>query len=194
MGGSIKNVGMGICGRGGKRSQHCDVRPEIVEETCVACGTCAQWCPAGAIAVDDVAVIDSDRCIGCGECYAVCRHRAIEFTWSESSANLQEKMAEHCFGALKGKEGESVFFNFMTAVTENCNCIGHTEEPLVPPVGVAASTDVVAVDQASADIIERAYGEDLFAKIYPSWDYTVQLAHAERIGLGSRRYNLVEVS
>ena len=184
--GSIKNVGMGLAGRGGKRSQHCQMRPKVNKKKCVACGVCARWCPADAI--------DPDKCIGCGECYAVCRYGAISFRWSETSANLQEKLVEHCVGALEGKRDRSVFFNFMTAVTENCNCIGRTEEPLAPPIGIAASTDIVAVDKASADIIRRECGEDLFRKIYPSWDYTVQLSYGEQTGLGSQEYTLVEVS
>ena len=106
---------------------------------------------------------------------------------------LQEKMAEHCFGALKAKRGRSVFFNFLTAVTKNCNCMGHTEKPAVPPVGIIAGTDIVAVDQASVDLVSKAAGKDLFKKLWPDWDYTAQLSYAESIGLGSREYSLVEV-
>jgi len=192
--GSIKNVGMGLAGRGGKRSQHCDLRPRVSKKKCTACGTCAQWCPTDAITVEDVAVIDSAVCIGCGECYAVCPYGAISFTWSETSANLQEKMAEHCLGALSGKRGRNLFFNFMTAVTKNCNCMGSSGEILIDPVGILASDDIVAVDQATIDVIAEAAGRDLFREMWPDWDYTVQLSYAESIGLGSRSYELTQVS
>ena len=192
--GSIKNVGMGLAGRGGKRSQHCDMSPEVVSADCVACGTCVEWCPTGAISVEETARIDHAKCIGCGECYAVCRYKAIAFSWSETSGNLQEKMAEHCYGVLLGKRGTSLYFNFLTRITKNCNCIGHGEEALVGPIGILASTDIVAVDEASVDVVKRAVGEDLFSRMWPDWDYTVQLAYAESISLGSRDYELVEVA
>jgi len=191
--GAIKNVGMGLAGRGGKRSQHCDLNPDVVTKKCVACETCVQWCPVGAIEVGDVAKIDPEKCIGCGECYAVCRHGAIKFAWTETSVNMQEKLAEHVSAVLKGKEARTMFFNFLTAVTRNCNCMGHTEVPEVAPIGVLASTDIVAVDQASADVVNQRAGVDLFKKLYPEWDYTIQLAYSEKIGLGSRKYALEEV-
>ncbi len=192
--GAIKNVGMGLAGRGGKRSQHCDLRPDVSRGKCTACGTCVQWCPTGAISVSDIAVIDEAVCIGCGECYAVCPFGAISFSWSETSANLQEKMAEHCYGALMGKRGQHYFFNFMTALTQNCNCIGRAEKAMAEPIGILASRDIVAVDQATADMACTAAGEDLFRKMWPDWDYTVQLSYAESIGLGSRSYEMREIS
>jgi hypothetical protein len=193
LGGAIKNVGMGMAGRGGKRSQHCDMRPEVIASKCTACGACAQWCPADAIAVDKTAKIDARKCIGCGECYAVCRFGAVKFNWSESSPGLQEKMVEHCVGALKGKESRAMFFNFLTNVTLNCNCMGRTEKPEVPAVGVLAARDIVAIDQASVDVLAGAAGEDVFKKMWPSWDYSIQLQYAEKVGLGTRSYDLVRV-
>jgi len=194
LGGAIKNVGMGLCGRGGKRSQHCDLKPEIIAKKCVACGSCVEWCPSGAITVGKTACIDGEKCIGCGECYAICRYGAVKFTWSETSQNMQEKLAEHCFGVLKGKGSRSMFFNFLTSVTKNCNCMGRTESLEVPALGVLASQDIVAIDQASADVCSKAAGKDLFKALYPSWDYTVQLDYAARIGLGTRSYALVEIA
>jgi uncharacterized Fe-S center protein len=194
LGGAIKNIGMGVAGRGGKRSQHCDLKPRVIKKKCTSCGTCARWCPADAITVDGHAVIDEAKCIGCGECYAVCRYGAIDFSWSETSSNIQEKMAEHCHGALKGKKGESIFFNFLTAVTKNCNCMGKTEKPVVPPIGIIAGTDIVAVDQASIDLVDRAAGDGFFASLWPDWDCTLQIVYGESIGLGSREYELTEVS
>ncbi len=192
--GAIKNVGMGLAGRGGKRSQHCDLSPEISPKKCVACGTCAQWCPTSAITVKKIAEIDKAKCIGCGECYAVCRYGAVNFSWSETSANMQEKLVEHCCGALKGKSNRCVFFNFITHVTKNCNCIGRGEQDEIPPLGIVAGTDMVAVDQACVDLCNKAAGEDLFARLYPSWDHSIQLSYAEEVGIGSRAYKLIGIS
>lgn len=191
--GSIKNIGMGLAGRGGKRSQHCDLRPTIDAAKCAACGACVPWCPAEAITVQDTAIINDSKCIGCGECHAMCPNEAVHFEWNESSANMQEKLAEHCVGVLKGKKGKAAFFNFLTAVTKDCNCMGITQKPEIAPIGILASTDLVAIDQAAADMVNAAAHGNLFERMWPEFKYSVQLEYAERIGLGSRAYEIVEV-
>ena len=51
--------------------------PRFVNDTCIACGSCADQCPVSAITVEDAAVIDEDTCIDCGACEAVCPVSAI---------------------------------------------------------------------------------------------------------------------
>ena len=58
-------------------------------------------------------------------------------------------------------------------------------------VGITAGDDPVAVDQASYDLINKAYGKNFFKKIFPEIDPEVQLKYAEKIGLGTRDYELV---
>jgi uncharacterized Fe-S center protein len=179
----------------------------VVEpEGCDGCGECALACPADAIDVGAVAVINDTLCIGCGHCIAACPPGTIKVQWNETTANLQEKMCEHVAGAVKGKEGRCVYVTFIRDVSPACDCYGHTDAPIVPDLGILASTDPVAIDQAAADLVNGARGfegtalasghepgGDKFRGVYPEVDWTVQLECAERLGLGRRDYDLVEV-
>jgi hypothetical protein len=63
---------------------------------------------------------------------------------------------------------------------------------LLADIGVMASDDPVALDQASADIVIKHYGSDFFRFIFPNIDWEVQLNYAEKIGLGTREYKIIE--
>ena len=190
---SIKNVGMGLSSRAGKLDQHHGDVPIGSAKKCTACGTCEKMCPADAITVGKIAVIEVEKCIGCGECMAVCPSDAIGFHWRETSTRMNEKMAEHALAVKRTHEGRMCFFNFMTHLTKECDCFGTRQKPACPDVGIVASDDIVAVDQAAVDLIRQGLGRDLFLELWPGKDYASQLAHGEAIGLGSRKYNLVEV-
>lgn len=192
MGASIKNVAMGFAGRAGKLQQHHSAEPIFSKGKCTACGRCAKHCPAGAIDVKEFAILDVKRCIGCGECYAFCPHGAVSFQWSATSEDIQKKMAEYCLAFHEEKEGRVVYFNFLTRLTKNCDCMGKNEKGL-PDVGVLASYDIVAADAAALEILNRAQGRDIFREFWPETDPRVQLEHAERIGLGVSRYRLTTV-
>ncbi len=193
LGGAIKNVAMGLASRAGKLRQHSDGRPKFDEAECTACGTCATWCPEDAITVEEKARIDYERCIGCGECVAVCPVGAMGFSWNASPESFNEKMAEYAYGILKGKEGHVGFMTFLHRVTKDCNCMGTRDEIVAPDLGILASRDVVAIDQAAVDLINTAHGGDLFDELWGGKHYVAQLRHGEEIGLGERQYELVTV-
>jgi hypothetical protein len=205
-GGTLKNIGMGCASRDGKLIQHSDCAPVVDPAGCTACGECVYVCPSDAIDIGAVAVIDPEACIGCGHCIAVCPTGTIKIQWNESSPRMQEKMAEHALGALKGKESRSVFLNFIMNVTPACDCYGHSDAPVVGDVGILASTDPVAIDAASAALVNSQTGipgtalksgaepgGDKFRGVYPDIDWQIQLAHAEALGMGRRGYELVAV-
>ena len=194
IGGSIKNIAMGLSSRAGKLSQHSDMVPDVKEDKCVACGTCAEWCPVDAITVDEIADIDEKKCIGCGECLAVCPNDAVTFSWSETNERLQEKMAEHALGVVTRKRGRIGFINYIYDVTKGCDCFGTPQDPALKSLAVLASTDCLAVDKATVDVINEHTHGDFFRKLYPDIPYDVQFTHGESIGLGSTQYDLVEVT
>jgi len=190
MGAGIKNVAMGFSGRAGKLQQHNAAEPVFTRSKCKACGRCASHCPAAAIAIKDYAVLDASKCIGCGECYAFCPYGAVGFEWSSTSADLQKKMAESCLAFHEEKKGRVVYFNFITQVTKNCDCMGRAESGL-PDIGVVASFDPVAADAAASDLLNEKQGHDVFKKLWPQINPRIQIEHGEKIGLGTSRYRLV---
>ena len=218
-GGAIKNLGMGCATREGKLVQHSTLGPSINVEQCKGCGLCLDYCPQNAITLKGgkgdagaggrkgrKATIEGHRCIGCGECIVVCPQGAIEIQWNEEQDRFQKKMVEHAAGALAGKAGKCVFINFLMQISPACDCYPSNDAPIVRDLGILASVDPVAIDAASVDMVnnEEALpgtvikkgagpGEDKFGLVYPSIDWNIQLDHAERMGMGERKYKIVKI-
>ena len=190
-GGAIKNLGMGCASRAGKMEQHSTSKPRTIKENCVKCHLCAKNCPMDAITIEEYAIIDYDKCIGCGQCVAMCNFGAIVPVWNESADQLCKKMAEYTLAVLKDKK--SFHISFINNVSPNCDCWSSNDIPVSPDIGIAVSTDPVALDQACIDLVIKEVGHDPFTEVHPRTDWAEQLAHAEKIGLGKRKYELVKV-
>jgi len=194
LGAAIKNLGMGLASRQGKMRQHSDVKPLVIEKKCTKCGRCVKWCPKDAIAMTNTgAQIDSVRCIGCGECLAVCKFSAIKHSWEVDTDVMQQNMAEHALGAVKDKVGKVFYFNVLVNMTKECDCMGEAQHKCMSDIGIMASSDPVALDQATLDITAKATGKNLAELSHETVNYKAQLIHAEKIGMGSREYELVEI-
>lgn len=183
---TLKNVGMGFAAKPGKAAIHL-MSPPRVTSVCNNCLRCMEWCPSEAILEAGSRVkVDDERCTMCGECVAFCPQEAVEVDWVFDE-RLQERYVEYALGVLSGKEGKVGFVNFAMDITPICDCAKWSGIPSVEDIGILASTDPVAVDQASFDLaMERIGGTG-------DGIWTAQLVHAERLGLGSRKYTLVEV-
>lgn len=208
-GGALKNFGMGCASRQGKLSMHSTSGPFVSEETCNACHSCVRWCAFGAIRTDGddrKARIDRATCTGCGACLPTCPAGAIRVEWNQELRGMQERLAEYAYGAIAPKRDRAAFLNFLVQISPLCDCYPFADAPLVPDIGVLASTDPVAIDQASVDLVNAQHGhplsrhaadlgpgEDKFRAASPRVDWSIQLEHAERIGLGSRAYELVKI-
>ncbi|KIH78024.1 hypothetical protein SAMN05660860_02304 [Geoalkalibacter ferrihydriticus] len=206
-GGALKNLAMGCSSREGKLEQHSNVAPAVAEKFCTACADCFAACVHGAISfIEGKARIDPGACVGCGRCISVCEEHAIKIQWNEQAPTVMKKMAEYAKGAIHGKQGRTLYINFITQVSPQCDCYGHSDAPIVADLGILASTDPVAIDQACADLVNQAPGlagtalqsghepgGDKFRGVHPEIDWEITLEHAEKMGLGTRKYELVKI-
>jgi len=191
---AVKNLGMGCATRSGKLLQHSAIKPGIIETDCTGCGLCIIHCPSGAIELKGKkAHIDESKCIGCADCLVACRDDAIKISWGETSNNVMEKIAEFALGIMTNKENKIAFLNYVVNITMNCDCLAKDEPAVAPDVGIFASTDPVAIDKASADLVNEASKYDTFKKEWPRIDWNHQLEYGAEIGLGNLEYELMEM-
>jgi uncharacterized Fe-S center protein len=211
-GGSLKNVGMGCASREGKLEQHSNISPKVTAKKCVGCGECIIHCRGKAIELKGEsgrkkASINPENCVGCAECILSCPQGAIQVQWNESIPIFMEKMMEYASAVLVPKRPKALFLSFLTDVSPLCDCTPFSDRPIVPGIGILASTDPVALDQACADLVNEApgnpisslktalnSGEDKFKALFPSIDWRHQLLYAEKLGLGSTQYELIQLS
>ena len=206
-GGAIKNIGMGCGSRRGKMEQHNSGKPTVDQELCRGCHVCAKNCAHGAISfTDNKASIDHSKCVGCGRCIGACNFDAVyNGNWA-ANAQLNCKMAEYAKAVVDGRPNFHI--SLVMDVSPYCDCHAESDVPIVPDVGMFASFDPVALDQACADACQaqpimggsllddnmKAPGfvdhGDIFTNTTPESEWESCLAHAEKIGLGVREYEV----
>jgi uncharacterized Fe-S center protein len=206
-GGALKNLGMGFGSRSGKLDMHNEIRPKVNRTKCRGCGYCISKCPSQAISIVECkAQVDDAKCIGCGECCISCLHQAMETKdWGMDLSAIQEKVVEYCYGIMKDRKEKFGFVTFIVDVVPLCDCAPWNDVSIVPDIGILMSKDIVAIDQAAADLVNSqtgmagtalkgalAPGEDKF-KCLHDLDWNLQLEYAESLGLGQRAYKLVKV-
>jgi hypothetical protein len=207
-GGAIKNVGMGCAAREGKLEQHSNLSPRVDRKKCIGCGECIPWCRGGAISLEnspheEKAAINPEHCVGCAECILTCPQGAIKIQWNESIPVFMEKMVEYTAAVMRKKHPKTLFMNFITDVSPLCDCVPFSDRAIVPNLGILASADPIAIDQAAVDLINAAPGnplsklegamqpgEDKFRALFPQIDWEHQLAYGEELDLGKRTYTL----
>jgi uncharacterized Fe-S center protein len=211
-GGAIKNIGMGCGSRAGKKDMHNNGKPQIDEEACRGCMRCQRECANDALRFDPETRkmhVDWEKCVGCGRCLGSCNFDAIEFTSSAAISELNCRMAEYTKAVLDGRPHFHI--SLIVDVSPNCDCHGENDAPILPNIGMFASFDPLALDQACADaclaatplphsqlsdnMAERDFVDhhDHFVNSRPDAEWRTCLAHAEKIGLGSRAYELIRM-
>lgn len=209
-GGAIKNIGMGCGSRAGKMEQHSSGKPKVDESKCKNCHRCAQECGSDAITYEDnVAHIHEDLCKGCGRCIGACAFDAIQTVEWDANEKLDRKMAEYAQAVCQDRP--CFHINLVMDISPNCDCHAENDAPILPDIGMFASFDPVALDQACADACMKAapmpnsqlsdnlakpdwqHHHDHFLDSNPNVDWKTTLEHAEKIGLGTREYELVRV-
>ena len=209
-GGAIKNIGMGGGSRAGKMEQHNDGKPKVNHKKCIGCGNCVRICAHGGPTVTEKkATIDQNKCVGCGRCIGLCPVDAIYTPFDSSMKKLNQKMAEYAWAIVHGRP--SFHISLIMDVSPNCDCHAENDAPIVADIGMLASSDPVALDQACADLVNAAapivnsqLGEHLaqdpagcaehdnFHNSTPESEWESCLEHGEKIGMGSREYELIK--
>ena len=209
-GGAIKNIGMGGGSRAGKMQQHNDGKPIVKAKACRCCKMCAKECGSNAISYDSgKAVIDHNLCKGCGRCIGACAFDAIFTPFDSALDSLCCKMAEYTAAICYGKP--TFHISLIMDVSPNCDCHGENDAAIIPNLGMLASFDPVALDQACVDLCMEAepiqnsqlgdnlakedwhHHHDPFLDSNPNVRWKETLAHGEKIGLGTRAYDLVVI-
>lgn len=113
--------------------------------------------------------------------------------WSSEQDAFLESMAEAGKSVVDALDGNILYINVMNRLSVDCDCEGSPAEPDMHDIGILASYDPVALDQACVDLVYAAEdGQSLVNRI-ESRNGLHTLEHAEDIGLGSRDYELVSI-
>lgn len=201
-GGSIKNLAMGCVTKDSKGAQHRANRAVIDVSKCNGCGQCVEACPFKALSlVEDKVVRDDEKCLDCSHCLYLCPEEVYSLP-ARAKDRFQIYLA-HAAAAVLGRLGNKVaFINVIQDVTQSCDCVAPSGFPVVPDIGILASTDVVAVDKASLDLIAKSKplgqfadisSRDILGKINRTHSL-VQIRTAQELGLGSMEYQLFDIS
>jgi uncharacterized Fe-S center protein len=211
-GGAIKNIGMGCGSRAGKTEQHSGGKASIDPAKCRGCQKCLKECANDALVFDARAKktrVIEENCVGCGRCLGACNYDAIAFTNFAANELLNRRMAEYTKAVIDGRPCFHV--SLVVDVSPNCDCHGENDVPILPDLGMFASFDPLALDQAcvdaclqaaplpgsqlAANLAKRGFVDhhDHFTNSTPASEWRTCLEHAEKIGLGTRAYELVRM-
>lgn len=209
-GGCIKNIGMGCGSRAGKADMHQNGTPVIDPELCRGCKRCLRECANNGLAYNEQThkmSIDTNNCLGCGRCLGACNFDAISFKSPNAVPVLNAKIAEYTKAVITGRKNFHI--NIVCDISPYCDCHCENDAPILPDIGMFASFDPVALDQACVDAclqqkpIEKSMlgdnmkkpdfvdHHDHFKNSCPEADWHNQLEHGEKIGIGTRQYELV---
>ena len=186
------------------------VANKLCTTSCIACGMCERTCKFDAIhVVDGVARIDYDKCKGCGRCIGACSFDAIYSPNDCANELLDRKMAEYAAAVCAGRP--CFHISLVQDISPNCDCHGENDAPILPDIGIFASFDPVALDQASVDACLSAAPlpnsqlsanlakpgwncyHDNFKDSNPNIEWKATLEQAEKLGMGTRQYVLKKV-
>ena len=207
-GGAIKNIGMGCGSRAGKMEQHSSGKVGVHEELCRGCRRCAKECGSDAISyVENKAVVDKELCKGCGRCIGSCTFNALYNEVWDAADILDRRMAEYAQAVCQDRP--CFHISIARDISPNCDCHGENDAPILPDIGMFASFDPIALDQACVDMALKAqpirnsklgdhlakpdwhHHHDHFLDSNPNVCWEETLVHGEKIGLGTRDYELI---
>ena len=153
--------------------------------------------------------INETNCVGCGRCLGACNFDAISFNNYNANELLNKRMAEYTKAVVDGRPNFHI--SLIVDVSPNCDCHAENDLPILPNIGMLASFDPLALDQACVDLCMKAKPmpgsqldkhlhdpnfcdhHDHFTNSTPESEWKSCLEHAQKLGLGNREYELVEM-
>lgn len=115
--------------------------------------------------------------------------------WTADHDSFLESMADAASSVVEYFKGNAVYINVMKNMSVDCDCCAVAEDPCLADMGVLASTDPVAIDQACIDLVYGCDdpGKAHFLERVESRNGVHTIESAAALGIGSREYELVEV-
>jgi uncharacterized Fe-S center protein len=130
-----------------------------------------------------------------GKCLIHTAGKSHTSMWGGDQDGFLESMAEAGKAVSDSLENGKniVYVNVMNRISIDCDCNGRPAEPDIHDIGVLASVDPVALDQACIDLVYAAEGKETLITRIERMNGLHTLESAEKIGLGSRKYELVSI-
>ena len=121
----------------------------------------------------------------------------VNLVWKNTAPQdkFLEAMAESASSVLDYFKGKIVYINIMVNMSVDCDCCAVAEDPCMKDIGVLASTDPVAIDQASIDLVKESkdIGKEHLLERINSRHGTHTIDIADKLGFGSKVYDLIEI-
>ena len=148
---------MGCGSRAGKKTSTAAAKPHIEQDLCKGCRKCQKECANSGLVFDEAARkmhVDQEHCVGCGRCLGACNFDAIAFDNDTANELLNCRMAEYATAVVDGRPNFHI--SLIVDVSPNCDCHGENDVPILPNIGMFASFDPLALDQACVDACLKA--------------------------------------
>ena len=136
--------------------------------------------------------------IGCASSYGKAYIHGAgvpEDIWTADHDAFLESMADAALSVIDYFDNEIVYINVMKNMSVDCDCCAKAEDPCMQDIGILASTDPIAIDQACLDLVYQSNdpGKEHLIERIESRHGVHTIEAAEKLGYGSREYELIEV-
>lgn len=207
-GGAAKNLSMGCVTQASRRDLH-KLEGGLIwnEDLCTHCQACLENCPNHAISFskENKFEVFYHHCKFCQHCVLICPEKALTMEGGKYT-DFQKGLALATGKVLDNFENRTLFINFLMNITLFCDCWGMSGPALVPDIGIIAGPDIVAVEQATLDMIkaenlipsslpegwEIKNEGHLFERLHHKSPFPV-VEYLENLGYGSRNYIVKEI-
>lgn len=182
-GGAVKNLGMGAVTKKSKGDIHDAGSPELTGE-CTGCGACVAKCPFEALELKEGKVVLDKSCPGCSICIQECNFGALK----PNIAMFDDVLADAACAALKSFK-KAYYINAIIDIAKRCDCASDSDPILVDDIGILFGKDIIAIDKASIDLVNKRAGINLFLE-KNNKDPLLQLNAGAELGMGEKEYRI----